>query len=176
MSDNIQRVVLMGQDETKALVPIPLTDGGTSASISSLPGLDVDSMPSLTIASMPALTATMTDGSTTILLSGSTNGKGIKVVQTATAGTLIHTAVTGTAQIDYISLYAVNSDTVDQKLTLEWGGVTSPDDLIEITIPFEDGLFQLTPDGGLPLNNGLIVRAFAAAANVISIHGKVVRK
>ena len=29
------------------------------------------------------------------LLSGSTNGKGILVVETATAGTLLHTAVSG---------------------------------------------------------------------------------
>ncbi len=42
------------------------------------------------------------------LLSGSTNGRLIKVVATATAGTLIHTAVTGTTNIDEIHLYAVN--------------------------------------------------------------------
>ena len=37
-----------------------------------------------------------------VLLSGSTQGKGIKVVQTATAGTTIHTAVSGTSAIDQI--------------------------------------------------------------------------
>jgi hypothetical protein len=55
------------------------------------------------------------------LLSGSTDGKAIKVVQTATAGTTIHTAVSGTSDIDEIWLYAVNSSASAVKLTLEWG-------------------------------------------------------
>ena len=106
-------------------------------------------------------------------LSGSTDGRGIKVVQTATAGTLIHTAgsVTGDDNYDEIYLWAVNSDTTDRKLTLEWGGVTSPDDLIEYTVPAEAGLKLITP--GLNLQNALVVRAFAATANVIMIHGYV---
>lgn len=106
-------------------------------------------------------------------LSGSTDGRGIKVVQTATAGTLIHTAgsVTGDNNYDEIYLWAVNSDTTARKLTLEWGGVTSPDDLIEVTIQPESGLVAIVP--GLPLQNGLVVRAFCATANVVMIHGFV---
>ena len=107
------------------------------------------------------------------LLSGSTNGRPILVVATATAGTLIHTAVSGTTDLDEITLYAANSDTTDRKLTLEWGGVTDPNDLIEETIPAESGLFLVAP--GLLLQNGLIVRAFAATANVVTIHGFVNR-
>lgn len=108
------------------------------------------------------------------LLSGTpANGRGIKVVRTATAGTLIHTAIVGTTDIDIIFLYAVNSDTADRKLTLEWGGVTVPDDLIEVTIEAESGLKLIAP--GIPLQNELVVRAFAAAANVITIHGYVHR-
>lgn len=110
---------------------------------------------------------------TKILLSGSTNGKGIKVVQTATLGTTIHTAVTGSTNMDEIYLYAVNSDTTDRKLTIEWGGVTSPDCLIEKTIPAESGLFLIAP--GLLLNNALVVTAFCATANVVMIHGWVNR-
>jgi len=104
-----------------------------------------------------------------ILLSGSTNGKGIKVVQTATLGTTIHTAVTGTTDMDEIWLYAVNSDSTARKLTIEWGGATSPDCLIEYTVPAEDGLYLVAP--GLLLNNALVVTAFCATANVVMIYG-----
>jgi len=107
------------------------------------------------------------------LLSGGTNGRNIKVAATATAGTLIHTAVTGTDDLDEIFLYAVNSDTTDRKLTIEFGGVSVPDDLIEVTIPAEDGWYLVIM--GLTLQNGLLVRAFASAANVININGYVHR-
>lgn len=107
------------------------------------------------------------------LLSASTNGRPVKVAATATTGTTIHTAVTGTTDIDEIWLYAVNSDTTVRKLTLEWGGTTSPDDLIEEDIPAESGLFLIAP--GLTLQNGLLVTAFAETANVILIHGFVNR-
>jgi len=108
-----------------------------------------------------------------VLLSGSTNGKQIKVAATATAGTLIHTAVSGTASLDEIWLYAVNSDTSARKLTIEFGGATVADDLIEITIAPEDGYTLVVP--GLLLQNALVVRAFAATANVILINGYVNR-
>lgn len=106
-----------------------------------------------------------------IQLSGGTTGKNIKVVQTATAGTLIHTA--HATSIDEIWLWCVNSDTTDRKLTIEFGGVAAPDDLIEITIPAEDGLYLVVP--GLTLTNSLVVRAFAATANVLSVNGYVNR-
>ena len=103
------------------------------------------------------------------LLSGSTQGKGILVAATATAGTLIHTAVSGTTDLDEIWLYAVNTSDADVKLTLEWGEATAPDGNIEITVPDEEGLMLLVP--GLLLQNGLTVKAFAGTSNVIVIHG-----
>ena len=106
-------------------------------------------------------------------LSGSTDGKQIKVAATATPGTTIHTAVSGTTDFDEIYIWAVNSDTVARKLTLEWGGTASPDDLCEVTIPPEDGYFLLVP--GLLLQNGAILRAFAETANVVLINGYVNR-
>jgi hypothetical protein len=106
-------------------------------------------------------------------LSGSTNGKQIKVAATATAGTLIHTAVSGTTNQDEIWIYAVNSSTGNLKLTIEWGEATAPDGNIEVTIPAEDGYTLVVP--GLLLNNGLTVRAFAASANQILINGYVNR-
>lgn len=110
------------------------------------------------------------------LLSASTDGRAIKVAATATAGTLIHTGSTTATTIDEIWLYAVNSDSTDRKLTLEWGGVTVPDDLIEITIGAEAGLVLLAPGLLIKGNStALLVRAFAATANVIDIHGYVNR-
>lgn len=110
---------------------------------------------------------------TKMLLSGSTNGKGIKVAATATAGTLIHTAVTGTANLDQVFLYAYNGHTADVLLTIEWGEATVPDGNIVITIPKKSGRFQIT-DGRL-LQNGLVIRAFADTANVIVMDGDVNR-
>jgi hypothetical protein len=108
------------------------------------------------------------------LLSGSTNGKGIKVAATATAGTTIHTAVSGTSSIDEIWLYAHNTSASAVKLTFEWGGTTSPDDHIEVNIGAEGtGLILVAP--GILLQNGLVVRAFAGTANVINIFGYVNR-
>jgi hypothetical protein len=108
------------------------------------------------------------------LLSGSTNGKGIKVAATATAGTLIHTAVAGTFSFDEIWLYAHNTSASIVKLTLEWGGVAAPDDHIEINIGAEGtGMILVAP--GILLQNGLVVRAFAATANVLNIFGYVNR-
>ena len=107
------------------------------------------------------------------LLSGGTNGKNIKVAATATAGTTIHTAVSGTSNKDEIWLYACNTDSTDRKLTIEYGGATSPDELTEITITAEAGWVLVCP--GLLLQNGLVVKAFAAAANVVNINGFVNR-
>ena len=108
---------------------------------------------------------------TKVKLSGSTDGRMIKVAATATLGTTIHTA--HATSLDEIWLYAVNSDTVDRKLTIEYGGATAPDNLIEVTIPAESGLILVCP--GLILSNSLVVTAFAATANVIMIGGYVNR-
>jgi hypothetical protein len=111
---------------------------------------------------------------TKTLLSGSTNGKGIKVAATATAGTLIHTAVAGTSSLDEIWLYAHNTSASVVKLTLEWGGVASPDDLIEVNVGADGtGLILVVP--GILLQNSLVVRAFAGTANVLNIFGYVNR-
>lgn len=109
-----------------------------------------------------------------VILSGAgAGGRNIKVVATATPGTVIHTAVSGFTQIDEIWLWATNTDTTPRKLTIEWGGSTSPDDLIEETIPAESGLVLVVP--GLRLNNGLGIKAFCATANVVMIAGHVNR-
>jgi hypothetical protein len=105
--------------------------------------------------------------------SGSTDGRGIKVAATSSAGTTIHTAasITGDNNYDEIWLWAVNSSATAVKLTVEWGGTTAPDDNIEVTVPPEAGLVIVSP--GLILQNGLAVKAFAATTNVILLHGYV---
>jgi len=105
------------------------------------------------------------------LLSGSTDGKAIKVVATATAGTTIHTAVTETTAgtYDEIWLWAYNGHTADVTLTLEFGGATVPDQNIIINIPFKSGLIPLVP--GLILQNSMVIKAFATIANVVTIIG-----
>jgi len=97
------------------------------------------------------------------IASGSSNGRMIKVAATGTPGTELHTA--HATDKDEVYIWAVNSDTVDRKLTIELGGVTSPDDTIERTIPAESGLILIVP--GIRLTGSVVVRAFAATANVV---------
>ena len=106
-------------------------------------------------------------------LSHNTNGKNIKVTTTATAGDDIHTAVAGTSNWDEVWLYACNTDSSDRKLTIEWGGVSAPDDLTEVTVEAESGWTLIVP--GLLIQNGLVIQAFCAAANVVMVNGYVNR-
>jgi hypothetical protein len=106
---------------------------------------------------------------TKICLSGAANGLPVKVVATASTGTTIHTAIAGTSSFDEIWLWAINTAATDVLLTVQWGGTTSPDDDIIYTVSSKDGLKCIIP--GLPLQNGLIVAAYAGSANVIQMHG-----
>jgi hypothetical protein len=108
---------------------------------------------------------------TKVKLSGSTDGRGVKVVATASAGTTIHTA--DPTALDEIWLYAYNSDSVDRLLTIQFGGTSTPDDDIKVTVPFKQGLLLVVP--GLILTNAAVVKAYAAAANVITLQGFVNR-
>ena len=111
-----------------------------------------------------------------ITLSGSTDGRGVKVAATASTGTTIHTASSTATTYDEIWLYVQNTSASSVKLTLQWGGTTSPDDDIEVTVAAEAGLMLVAP--GLVLKGNaspLVVRAFAATANVLTIHGYVNR-
>jgi len=104
-------------------------------------------------------------------LSGSTDGKPVKVVATTTAGTTIHTAVAGTTAgtFDEIWLYAYNGHTGGVVLTIEFGGATVPDQNIILTLATKSGLQLIIP--GLILQNGMVVKAFAGTANVITLSG-----
>ena len=95
-----------------------------------------------------------------IPLSGSTDGRGPSVATTT----------------DEIWLYAVNYDSTDRKLTIEWGGATAGGDIIEYTVKAENGLYLIVP--GLIIKGNatpLVVAAFAATTSAINIFGYVNR-
>ncbi len=111
-----------------------------------------------------------------LILSGSTDGRAIKVAATASAGTLIHTGSSTAATLDEVWLYAQNTSASAVVLTIQWGGTTSVDDDIKLSIPPASGLTLVIP-GLLIKGNAtpLVVRAYAATTNVVTISGYVNR-
>ena len=104
------------------------------------------------------------------------DGLGILVAATATAGTAIHTASATTTTIDEVWLYAYNNDTTSILLTIEYGGVTSPKDVIKQTLTAQNGLVLIV--AGLLIQGNAtpkVVRAFASTGSQISIFGYVNR-
>lgn len=81
-----------------------------------------------------------------ITLSGSTNGRSIKVANTASPGTLIHTGPSANTSYDEVWIYVHNPDTT-LPVTLQWGGTTSPDDNMEWS--------QYYGNNGIVAENGL---------------------
>ena len=110
-----------------------------------------------------------------ILLSGSTSGRAIPVVATATAGTAIHTAVSGAVSYDEIYLWASNVTAAAATLTIEYGGVTDPGDHIvkALTIPAYSPPIPVVT--GQVLNGGLAVKALSGTASAINLTGYVNR-
>lgn len=104
------------------------------------------------------------------------DGLGILVAATATAGTAIHTASATATTVDEIWLYAYNNDSSSILLTIEYGGVTAPKDVIKQTLTAQSGLV-LVVAGLLVQGNATpkVIRAFAATGSQISIFGYVNR-
>lgn len=119
----------------------------------------------------------MANATAIIPFSASTQGQGVKVAATSTAGTLIHTTGTSATIVDRLSIWAFNSHSADVELTIEFGGATAPDQNIVQTITADTGL-TLVVDGLVLLGNGsaaLTVKAFAGTTNVVVINGYVMR-
>ncbi len=114
---------------------------------------------------------------TKTLLSSSSRGAATKVVATASAGTTIHATGTSDSIIDEVWLYAYNSSASAVLLTLQFGGTTSPDQDVKITLAPRAGLVLLIP--GQPLTGtgaaASSVLAYADTANVVMISGFVNR-
>jgi hypothetical protein len=105
----------------------------------------------------------------------STLGRPILVTTNASPGTDIHTVTTNALQFEEIWLYAVNNDTIDRGITVEFGS-NSAADQINAKIPFKSGLYLMIP--GIPLQGDATpptVKVYAEAANVVSISGWVNR-
>jgi hypothetical protein len=104
------------------------------------------------------------------------DGLGILVVATATAGTAIHTASSTATTVDELWLYAYNNHSGTNVLTIEFGGVTSPKDVIKSTLASQAGLVLIC--AGLVIQGNAtakVVRAFAATASQVSMFGYVNR-
>jgi hypothetical protein len=108
-----------------------------------------------------------------IPLSFSTHGRAIKVAATSSPGTDIHTATSSTSDCDVVTLFAYNSSASAVNLTLQWGGTSTPDDDIKLSIPATSGLTLVVPD--LVLRNSLLIEAYASTTNVVTITGYVNR-
>jgi hypothetical protein len=109
---------------------------------------------------------------TKVKLSGSTDGRAVKVVATASPGTTIHTA--DATALDEVWLYVYNSSaTTVVLLTLQFGGTSTPDDDIKVTVPAQNGLILVVP--GLILTNSSVVKAYAGTTNLLTVVGFVNR-
>lgn len=108
-----------------------------------------------------------------VKLSGSADGMGIKIAASATPGTTIHTA--HATALDEIYCWVSNPDSSDRAITVEWGGVTDPDNLLtkNLVIPANSGPILIVP--GLILTNSKVFAIFCASANKVVALGYVNR-
>lgn len=117
----------------------------------------------------------MTTTITKTIFSGSTNGRPIKVAASSTPGTAIHTC--HATDLDEVTLFAENKAGSTELLTIEIGGTTDPDNLIEVTLPAAgadgDGPQLVIP--GLCFTGSTTIAAFSASGNVVLITGYVNR-
>ena len=101
----------------------------------------------------------------------------ITTVPTTTTFTFARTASNVTSASSSGTVYiAATSASQNVRLTIQWGGTTSPDDEITYTVTNQNGLYLIIP--GLILKGNataLIVRAYADVANVVSLSGYVNR-
>jgi hypothetical protein len=110
------------------------------------------------------------------ILSGSTVGGPIVVVETESPGTIIHTTGVSSTVIDEVWLYAINSDTLNRALVVEFGGTGSNNE-IYIGIPPQSGLTVLIPGLCLQGNGSDVsrIRAYSPDSGSISLIGFVNR-
>jgi hypothetical protein len=110
-------------------------------------------------------------------LSGGSLGAPILVAATASTGTPIHATGTSATVLDEVWLYAYNSSSSAVLLTIQYGGTTSPNNDIKITVPSQSGLTLIVP-GLILAGNGSAatsVYAYAGTTNVVTISGYVNR-
>ena len=115
----------------------------------------------------------MTDTWTSLKLSASSNGRNVKIAATPSTGTLLHTPSATSGVTDFMYVDACNTSASDVTLTLQFGGVTSTDDHIEIIMTGKNGWERIV--SGLPLEAAKQLHAFAGTTNVINCNGFIHR-
>jgi len=107
-------------------------------------------------------------------LSSSINGKQILITGiTGSVSTPIHTSLSGTSSLDEVYLYAYNESLITSTLTIQWGGIIEPNDVVRSAIPSQSGRTLLV-DGKL-IQNGLTISAYATSGSFINVDGFVNR-
>jgi len=105
-------------------------------------------------------------------LAGTGDGTQMVLAQTVSGSAeTVHTVPASV--IDEVWLYATNNDASSVNLTILLGGTTNPDDYIQLGVPAKSGLTLVVP--GLPLDEALVIKAFASVASKISLSGYVNR-
>lgn len=105
--------------------------------------------------------------------SAGANGDPIKVVAVATPGTTFHTA--HATDKDELWVWVSNSSGAAVTLTVEWGGVVDPDDLLVKAVSVPANSPPILIAAGIPLSGSKVAAAFASSANVLIITGYVNR-
>ena len=108
---------------------------------------------------------------TKVKLSGSTDGRGVKIAATSSPGTTVHTA--DSTALDEVWLWLYNGHTSDVDCTVQFGGTSTPDDDVKLTVPYKQGAILAIP--GWVLTNSTVVKVYAGTTNVIIAYGYVNR-
>ena len=107
-------------------------------------------------------------------LSSSPSGLGIKMSSSNSAalGQIIHTHNMSyeDSLFDVVHLHAYNSHTSSVTINIQWGGLVTPDNIINITVGANSFLNIVC---GLPISGKKIISATASVANKIVIYGYV---
>ena len=108
--------------------------------------------------------------------SGSTKGANIAVVATSSPGTTLHDTGTSAKIQDLVTVEACNIDTRAHKLTIQWGGTASADEIIQWIKP-ESGLemvveLQRLSGTGVAAAS---IKAYADTTNIINCKVRVMR-
>jgi hypothetical protein len=97
----------------------------------------------------------------------------VGVLPVTNSGLLVHTAPTGTATPNVISLFAINTDTVGRHATVAIfaTGGTVPIIAWQVNVPINSGLYNLTDVLGLTqlvLNGGCFIQVWTTVSGVLS--------
>ena len=103
--------------------------------------------------------------------SGSDSGRPIQVNQTSSPGSVVHT--TEEDSVDEVWIWASNSGSSAETLTIQFGGTSDSDSIVIVDIQEKTGLVLLVP--GIPLTGGNSVRVFSSSAADILVSGFVNR-